>query len=102
MVLLSPQHSLHRVRFWITPGGALDNLGGFNSEHDFSIDLHEFTVTLRITDTVSVTSFLPRSDGLFRHHVFRMLLDKGKISQELIAMLSKLVLAKAGMAAFRL
>jgi len=31
-----------------------------------------------------------------------MLLDKGKISQELIAMLSKLVLAKAGMAAFRL
>ena len=41
---------------------------------------------------------LKKLEALFRHNVFRMLLDKGKITQELIAMLSKLVLAKAGMA----
>ena len=78
MVFLSPQHSVlcimfssvlsisHTERVLGSPRGALDNLGGFNSEHTFSRDLHDFTVTLRITDTVSVISFLPQSDVLFR------------------------------------
>ena len=52
------------IAFGDHPGGALDNLGGFNSEQAFPSDLVDFTVTFLIADTVSAISFFPRSGGL--------------------------------------
>jgi hypothetical protein len=66
MVLLSPQHFRHGVRFGDHLGGALDNLGSFNSEQAFPSDLVDFTVTFRIADTVSAISFFTPSGVPFR------------------------------------